>query len=233
MAPFGAPAAIERQEGLFSSPMGMSPIMPFRRRRRSRRPRRRRRFRGRRMRRTRRLVLDPERKVGDINQSQESSDQGLINFVNNIAGGNENTQRIGIQHVNLSSLLTANVDINGGIVPTNVKCWLVWDKSPNGLQMTFAQLLQSVGAATTSARNLQFSLRFRVLWSRSITLDIFNQNKRFKVFKRMRLKSRWLSPVNGIANLQTGALYFLHISDIDALDNPPIVDFSHRLRFVG
>ncbi len=212
-----------------------SVAMPFRRRRRGRRPRRRRRMNRRSFtsRRGRALVLDPERKFGDLNSGVPSTVDGTILFLNNIGGGSANTQRIGVQVINTSSLIMANVDMANGTTPATVKMWLVLDKSPNGELVTFNEFLATGLLKTTFPRNLGHTLRLQVLWTRTMSFDVFNANKHVKMFKRLRFKSRWLGALNGIANLQSGALYLLHASDIAAAANPPFIELSHRLRYVG
>ncbi len=207
--------------------------MPFRRRRRGRRRRRmtRRSFRSRRPRRA--LVLDPERKFGDIDQSLAVTSTGTVLLLNNLAAGDGANQRIGIQHINLSSLFTATMDIAVGILPATMKIWLVWDTQPNGLLMTIGDLLATALIPVNSPRNLDNTLRLKVLWSRKFTFDIFNQIKKFTKFKSMQRKTRWIDVNNGIANLRSGALYLVFASDIAVANGPPVCDFTHRLRFVG
>lgn len=210
--------------------------MPFRRRGRRARGRRTRRrtFRGRRMRRSRQLVLDPEYKLLNFNQINfDVSSAGIVFSLNSeIEQGVSSIQRIGIQHINLSSNIQMRFDLNGGIVPVTIKAWLVWDRDPRGVQMTVANLLSQPVQALESHRNLSHTLRLTVLWSRTFQMDVFNTQARMKKFIRMRKKSRWNSPDAGIGSLEHGALMLMFVSNIVAAPLPH-VNWNHRLRFVG
>lgn len=204
----------------------------FRRGRRRRRVRRRsvRRRRGRR----RRLVMDPERKVmTDVNPGILSNSTLFVQLLNDTTQGVGNNARIGIQHINLSSLFTATININTGILPLSLKFWLIHDKQPRGALMAAGDLLHTVAQPVTSARSLEETLRLRVLWTRTVQLDVFNPIKRVKMFKRLMFKSRWDGPFGGIANLQSGSLLLAFASTIPAGGVLPRITFSHRLRFVG
>lgn len=195
--------------------------------RRRRRPRRR-------MRRTRRVTLDPERKFMDnLGENVAVHTLGFIILLNDIQGGSTLRERIGIQQINMSSFLTINMRIGAAAVPVTLKFWLVFDNQPNGALLTLGTLLQADLSPTVSPRNLFESLRLKVLWSRKYQVDPFNQNRKFSIVKSMRKKTRWNGAAAGIANLRSGALYLVAVSDILAANNPPEIDFYHRLRFVG
>lgn len=208
--------------------------MPFRRRARRVR-RRRRRFRGRRprMRRRRRVALDPERKDNTtVSAGQAISSAGAIINLNGVSAGTVSNQRIGRQALWLSATSQMNFNLGAGAtVPAAVKMWLILDRQPQGVVMTMTQFLATATLPTISARNLENTARFKVLWTRRIVLQAFFPTKLVKFFKPLRFTSRHSATLPGVANMTTNALFIIFASDQVA--NLPTVDYTLRLRFVG
>ncbi len=118
-----------------------------------------------------------------------------------------------------------------------VRVALVWFQQPAGLQLAPDQLWTDGGtaAATLGARELRHVLKFKVLWFRQHRLSFDNANAQAKMFIRLRRKTRYTGAAGTAAQLQSGALYLVIISDIDVAvpaDQPDFL-FHSRLRFVG
>lgn len=210
--------------------------MPFRRRNRRVSRRRRRVFRRRRrprMRRRRRLALDPERKDNTtVIAAQTIPSTGTIILLNGVATGANPDQRIGRQALWLSASGQMNFNLGAAaLVPQAIKVWLILDRQPQGIAMVMADFLDTATLPTISARNLENTARFKVLWTRRIVLQAFIPSKLMTVFKPMRITSRHFSTLPGIANMSTNALFLIFASDVAVA--LPTVDFTLRLRFVG
>lgn len=210
----------------------------FRRRRPRGVRRRRRRARPRRMsRRSRRVVLDPERKVNDVEVGTFAvSAIGSSFLLNGIAQGSGNNQRQGLQHIGLSQLVTYTLDINATTGSNQeVKVALVLFKQPAGTGLLIPNIWDNTGgpSAVIAHRNLQNALRFKILWTRTHRLDLANQTVNRVVMRRMRLKTRYLTAGGGVANQSTGALYLVVLSSTNTVADQPTCLAQCRYRFVG
>lgn len=177
--------------------------------------------------------LDPEKKVFDISiVNQNVTLAGIFLHVNDIPQNVSDTGRIGRQALMLSSQFTYNLALGAGATaPTFIKMWLMWTAQPSGAPPAFADFLNNPTVPTTSQRNLNNLGQYKVLWSRTLIVDIFSPAKKGFIMKRMRKKTRWVGVAGGIAGLDTGSLYLILASDAGALF--PQINFTHRLRFTG
>ncbi len=213
--------------------------MPFRRNnRRSRRPRRRRR-RPRRRRRRRMPVMDPERKFLDtIPQPFPTpiNNVGSVFLMNGIAEGTSQRERIGLQFLSLSLLMKYRLT-NVGVLPTITRVALILFKQPAGVALTLNQVWNQNGTdlAPNAPRSLPHAFKYRILWTRVHRMDPLTIPVVSRTFmKKFRIKTRFAAATGGVADIVTGSLWFIAISDQPAAAaTQPELIFANRVRFVG
>ncbi len=210
----------------------------FRRRTRFRRRRRRRGRRsfGRRRFRRRRMVLDPERKLLSVAVQHSPTNTGLVTLINGSPQGIDLSDRQGMQDLCTSVMVKYEVVQNPiGAIPTLVRVAVILDRQPTGALPSVGQIWQGVGGAfaVLGSRVLEEALRFRVLWSRTHRVDIGDQARWHMVFKNIRNKTRYSTGNGNIADIVSGAIYFVSVSDQPAGTTVPIVLFFSTIRFVG
>lgn len=207
----------------------------FNRRSRSRRPRRRRFVRRRgRPRRRRRLMLDPEQKFLDNFVEHLPTQAGVITFLNGSPQGIDANTRMGIQQLNTSLYLKYQCLIDPAVnVPTTIRVAIVLELRPVAQLPNIDQIwtANNTAFAAISSRALDTALKFKILYQKTIVLDLANQLKKFTWFRKLNLVTRYATPNGGIADVTSGALYFVSISD--NANNPPQVRWQCRTRFVG
>lgn len=217
--------------------------MPLRRRRtfRRRRPRRTFRRRNRHRRMSRRLALDPERKFVDQSISDAQINvTGTIFLLNGIAQGVTEQTRIGTQALIVSThfklRFVAGVGATAEPAPGTVRVSLVLDKQINGTILNPANVYDLTGSANApwGNRNVFGQARYKVLWSRTLTVSESPQQARFTIFKRHRMKTRYSGAGAGVGVIQTNGLFLLVTSNhaIGATEQP-LMSMVGRLRFVG
>lgn len=188
------------------------------------------------MRMRRRIALDPERKSLDFAFSQDpitlTPGPLSIRLINPTGEGVGPDERIGRQALTLSFQIMFRVEIGPGATNAQVvKFWLLHTKQPQGTILAVNDFLSDPAAPTVSPRSLENIGQHRVLLSRTLRVDPDNFIRTGRVFKHLRIKSRWNSPMGGIANLESGALWFVILASVNA--NPPIFTAVMRVRFVG
>ncbi len=211
------------------------PFHPRRRRRRGRRARRR----PRAMRRTRRVALDPERKTVDVTISFNPENGGDIFLLNGVVQGAADEDRIGNQQLNLS--LGVNFIITNNLAagaPNNVtRMALMWDMQPQGALPAVADIWTHVGSSSVVVghRIIPHALRFKTLWTRTVmtTVNGSGVQKRFKMFKTFRVKTRYSAGGSGIGNIQSGALLLVVAAEQATAGDRPSLLFASRVRYVG
>lgn len=121
----------------------------------------------------------------------------------------------------------------------SVRCMLVYDKSPNGVAPVFSDILQNASATGvtstyfTSSVNMNNKDRFVIIRDKSYNLS--SQNPLINV--KWYCKGMWETIFKGtsnpitIANIRTGAFYFLVFTDGVALLTPTIESFGCRMRY--
>ncbi len=180
------------------------------------------------------MVLDPERKFADTTGSVLVDNMGFVAFLNGAFQGVGSTQRIGLQHLNVSIYVQWMWLISTGNDAAYVRLALVHDKQPNGSLMAVTELWQNTAStlATMGNRVLGSALRFTVLWDKKQFLEFGHQQARGRMFKRIRLKSRFTDASGGITSIASGALILVAITDVSGTATPN-VRFTTRTRFVG
>ncbi len=213
--------------------------MPFHRRfsRRSRPRRRRRRRPRRRMMRRRRVVLDPERKFTDrFPGSTAITFSGNVTYINGVVQGVDVTNRIGMQMLTLSSMISYTLRVN----PTSnfavdVRVALIHFKQPRGLNLALVDVWELIGtaAAVISPRVLQEALQYKILWKRTHRVSFQDPVHTRTVVRNHRIKTRFTGAGAGTGDTESGALFFVAVSTTDILAELPTLEFHSRVRFVG
>ncbi len=201
---------------------------------RRRRPVRRRRRGGRRFVRRQGPALDPEKKTAEFVATVAPDTTGIVSFVNGVALGSSPNERIGLQQMNVSNFCRYRILIDAGTTSQIVRVALVLDLQPRGTLPPLMDIwiLATSNFGVLSGRNIQLALRYKVLWSRTHILDLQHQIIERQVVKPLHFKTRYGAAGGAIADVTTGALYFVCISD-QLGGTVPEVRFFCRTRFVG
>ncbi len=212
----------------------------FRRARRSR-PRRRR-FRRNRGRMSMRLPrLDPELKNIPNDESVLVDNGGLLFPLNLIAQGDDNDECVGRQFmvtsVQANFIVRSQPDLIAAAFPTSIRIALVLDKFPNGTIISVpGDIFTNVGGvnAPLGTRVIGQARRYKVLWSRLITLGPGEPIKHLRLFKKMRIRVRKSGVTNQIVDVQAGLLYMYVVSEVAAGGaGQPNFQMVVSTRFVG
>lgn len=184
-----------------------------------------------RMARTLKKTYKPEVKKFDKGQSTYNVGvtAGLV-LLNNMAQGDTIQTRQG------NKILCRYVTSQGWIKHNNtatdgqvVKVWLIQDKQQIGdTSPTSADLFSAANNAVTSPLNENTVGRFKILWSKTYIVDPSNEIKRFKLFKRMYIPSRYNGTAAG--DIQKNGLYIVYASSDDA--NKPTLTIDTRLGYI-
>ncbi len=212
--------------------------MPRFRRRRARGVRRRRRRPRRRTRRRRRLVMDPEKKFIDLNNQGAAEAvvaTGFSIIMNSTTQGAGTGQRIGLQQLNVLSNFQYRLEIGPTAVPTIVRLALILFKQPAAQAIDLNDVWENNATvvAPISNRNLVTAFQFRVLWTRTHRLILDNGSVVRRIMKPLMFKTRFNGMGGGVGSIETGALYFIGISDTADGGAAPLLRWTSRIRFVG
>lgn len=152
---------------------------------------------------------------------------GIINIINNIPQGVNNSQRIGISVSTKSVAYRYEVDINtAATTPNNGRCILLWDRQPNAAAPTVLDVLNA--GTYLSYMNLAAKDRFTVLRNDMWSLNPQgNTTVFFQGYVRINMQTTFAgtssTPVSG-------ALVLLMISD--QATNLPQLTGCWRIRYV-
>lgn len=199
-----------------------------------------------------------EKKYLDVQtQVQATSTTAVINIINGVATGDQAWNRDGREINNLSLELTAYYE---PAVASNTlyfaRAMVVWDASPNLVLPAIADILQmtdSTGTLTSdplSYPNQDNRKRFTVLRDHRTLLPTSNTvaGGGFEVTGNPssdnQLQWKWHIPLKGIqtdftgtgsliANIASGALYFIHLSQDSTLISDWQIIWNSRLKFTG
>ncbi len=211
--------------------------MPFHRRfSRRNRPRRRRRPR-RRMRRRRRVALDPERKFIDRTPGLQTVNfSGNVEFINGYVQGVQQNERIGVQALTLSSVITYTIRVNPLTnFAAEVRVALIHYKQPRQLILRLIDIWDLVGTAgaVIGPRVIEEALQYKILWSRRHRATFQNPIQTRTVVRNHRFKTRFTGPGGAFGDVQSGGLYFVSIAAVNVVGEEPTIEFHSRVRFVG
>lgn len=158
-------------------------------------------------------------------------------------------KRIVIKHVTVKGHVRSD-----GVPDTTLKQWnrvhiaLVLDKQSNGAQENSEDVYTApgAGALVNAFRNLQYSARFKVLASKTISFDTPNaiwdgaavdnggQSATFVFDKKLNLPVTFTTGTSaGIANVIDNSLHIVAFADISATPNLFAISYAARIRFVG
>lgn len=168
---------------------------------------------------------------------------GAIALLNGVPRGDDIEERTGRQITMRSLELCVefrNAPPGSTPVPTLIRAMIVYDKQPNGTALTTAQVLNVVGTlnAAISPRNLEYRSRFQVIRDTRSTLpsaeltDYRDGPKYFKYYGTMNLPVTYNSGDAGtVADITTGSLYLIVISDANPAGALPSFTYTSRLRY--
>jgi len=168
---------------------------------------------------------------------------GAICLLNGIPRGDDIEERTGRQITMRSLELTVEfhqAPPGSTPVPVLIRAMIVYDKQPNGTALTTAQVLNTVGGlnAAISPRNLEYRSRFQVIRDMRSTLssaeldDFRDGPKYFKYYGSMNLPVTYNSGDAGtVADITTGSLYLIVISDANPAGALPSFTYTSRLRY--
>lgn len=109
-----------------------------------------------------------------------------------------------------------------------LRCMVVWDKQPTGVALTAAELFQdNIGSDVLSPVNWDNRRRFKIVMDKTIKLDTYAESGRSPYIfnKTIKLpstvgKTYYSGSAGLIANIKTGVLYFIYLSDSGATTHP-------------
>lgn len=190
------------------------------------------------------MVATPEKKVVDTTiAAYAANTTGSITLINGAASGADFTQRIGRKQKNVSIQTRGSIaaDATG---PTNAQMarfMMVYDCQPNGALPAITDVL--LEATATSMMNLNNRDRFKVIWDKQFALAPFNtaaaapvavggpSSHQLNVFRKIDLETVYDGTTAGIADIQTGSIFFLSIGTAAAGTGDAQMLASHRVRF--
>jgi len=189
----------------------------------------------------------PEKKFSDIGSLLPVT--GNVILLNGLEQGTGYDQRIG-RNVMLRSV-HLKFQVNGA--PYNagtpsfspgclVRVLLVWDQQPNGTLPSIGEIFQSTtpGLLPLQGMNMANSQRFKFLFDRRYVLSNADENNRAgwkwecfdETFQKLNLKVGYSDTSTGtISDIETGALYWVQVTDIIDPDNLPEIALNSRIRY--
>ncbi len=130
-------------------------------------------------------------------------------------------------------ILNGNIFMNASATASVVRLMLVWDAQSNGAAPPIAGILQdsTAGDNMVSPYNPPFKKRFFVLWDKTFNLSD-SGNKVLSYHKVVSLNHhvRYLGNAGTVADLTSGNLVFIHISNEGT--NTPTLAHWERIRFL-
>lgn len=131
-----------------------------------------------------------------------------------------------------------SVQVTGYIAnPDNVNrvffIGLLYDKQPNGSTPAFADVYQTGSPAVSERRDLDWSRRFRTLWSSRFTMGATNvdpsSTRVIEKYIRLHHPTRYQTDNGDITDITSGALFLL-LQSTDTVDGVNVV-LNMRVRF--
>ncbi len=176
-------------------------------------------------------LFNTEDKYVDSTSTMTPSNVGTTLLLNGLTQGTDVSTRIGdsIRAVGLQMML--GITINNAATTTFIRLLLFWDNQCDGSAPGFStNLLMS--ASYNALYNPDYSRRFRVIMDRTVDLDansdqIQNVSRTFRLGRHVRFG---LGNTGTIADIATGSLYFVAISD--QATNTPTIAYSFRFMYI-
>ncbi len=165
--------------------------------------------------------------------------------MNVIPQGVDDRNRIGDKIVMKSFACRLAFTLAANVTPgpsQYVRCMLVYDRQPNGGLASAANILEDVSSTDANVRlasphNIEYRLRFRVLWDSLVYVT--NQNVATRVFIRRKFLKHTVQYNGGgadISNIHTGSLLLVLVGEADSTADVTLrmsVDGQCILRYVG
>ncbi len=179
-------------------------------------------------------LINVEFKFHDVQITATAvSTTATISQLTNIPQGDTDITRDGAQvkvtRLNLKYLLASHASAAN----TAVRLMLVLDKQTNGAIYAIADLLADTTAndIIVSGLNLDNKYRFRVLYNQVVLLNNEGWNNKYHVInKQLQQRLRFESSTPSIADLNSGSLSFVIVSN--QTTNTPLVTMFSRIRYV-
>ncbi len=180
-------------------------------------------------------LMNVEFKNHDVDHSATAIADGVGNIVQltNIPQGDTTITRDGSNCKITSVYINLLLRINASATNTNVRVSLVHDKQTNQAIYATADLLSNVNNVNSivSPLNLDNQYRFHILYNKVFKItDSGQQTAVVKIYKKMQMKLRFDGNTPSIADLRSGSLSLLLISN--EATNTPTFTGSCRIRFV-
>lgn len=156
---------------------------------------------------------------------------GKIVLLNGMATGDANGTREA-QEIAMTKLQMKYSIYASNNTVANVRVLIVYDKQPNAVIMAVNDILTSTDPNAMRAYN--GLKRFRVLYDKSISVsaDQSFPKRRDKTLKLKNLITHYNTTNGGtIADIVTGSLVLVFLSDVVAGTNAPTIDFHLRLWY--
>lgn len=182
-------------------------------------------------------------------------DPGTTNCLNAVAQGDGESQRDGKDYLIKSLHIRGHVkqdpivNYTGGAEQLSAFVAVVWDKQTNAAQLNsedvFKNITGSADGAAMPMRNLQYSSRFQVLWSKrftwlpgELTYDGTNieGNGTKKMFKldlnNLNIKVLTKGTSANVTDIVDNSLHVIAYTDSSATPSVEL-EYASRIRFVG
>lgn len=177
-------------------------------------------------------VLKSEKRYKDVLISGVScSSTGAVALVNGMNTGDTDGYRMG------TDFLMSSMKVKGHFYPANstsanARILLVYDKQANAAALTVGDVL--VSADPESLTNYTNKKRFKIIFDKSYAIPGNNSfPKRFDFSLSLRNLETHCNTGNAgtIADIVTGSLYWIYLSDVSAGVNAPSLDLHSRLFY--
>ena len=160
-----------------------------------------------------------EFKSVDVVNGADVNTTGFVTLLNGMTRGDDISQRIGREVTLRSVQLTYQIGSkNNTGTDQYVRVMLVYDRQANGSTALISDILS--GSNTYAPRNLENRHRFKILFGRMISLNASGEagsRRVFKFYRRLNHPVTFNGNTGGtIADIQTGALYFVGIGSAAA-----------------
>lgn len=181
--------------------------------------------------------LNSELKYVDRDLTDIPTTTATVRSINLLAQGDGGSQRDGQQvrfkSCNIRGTIGWNSAASGPIV---TRLCLVLDTMPQGTTPAYSAAAGSPCVFEASDpeafRRLDSTHRFKILWSRRIVVDSTYPLKRFSLYKKMSIVTKYFAGITSgtSAAVMSNGLFFMCVSDQAV--NGPGLDYSTRMRFI-
>lgn len=160
-----------------------------------------------------------EKKFFDSTDTNDVTTAGNITPINLVRLGNDDNNRIGRKIVVTSIQVRARFGLEAAANASAVRCALIYDKQTNGALPALSDIYDTGSAASAeqSMHNLNNRDRFVVLYDEIFQLDQAQKiTHSFKYYRKVQLETVYGADGATIAEISTGALYWVTIGSFAA-----------------